>query len=226
MSPIEKNISFTREPWPRDQQAENYNIKHNTIQKHYTITQTIVKQLQTSVLSYIFKITDRDGAWSAKTKSRLPKFCGRTRDRKKWQVQGAEVVRTCFPIKKAILIARGLPYDGFINENGQWSHLQWDKCWSCLPRCYDLNVLVCFCLFIIFIISLILFIVLIIHSHILSVIMHSCSPVTSLVFLSDLSTPESVSSLFGHFRILGIFRMLPSHLVFRNPRYYTNLHSN
>ena len=63
-----------------------------------------------------------------------------------------------------------------------------------------------FCLFIIFIISLILFIVLIFHSQILSVCMHSCSPVT---FLSDLSPSMP---LFGHFWILGIFRMLLLHL--------------
>ena len=39
-----------------------------------------------------------------------------------------------------------------------------------------------FCLFIVFVTCLILFIVIIFHSQILSVIMHSCSPVTSLCF--------------------------------------------
>ena len=42
------------------------------------------------------------GSRSVKTKSRLPKFCGRMRDRKKWHVLGGEVVGTCFTFKKAI----------------------------------------------------------------------------------------------------------------------------
>ena len=56
-------------------------------------------------------------------------------------------------------------------------HVQYESC-------YDLNLSVLFwyCLFSIFIICLILFIVIIFHSQILSIIMHLCSLVTSLSF--------------------------------------------
>ena len=100
------------------------------------------------------------------------------------------------------------------------------------PSCFGY----CFCLFIIFIICLILFIVVIFHSQILvifhsqilSVIMHLCSPVMSLCFCAfwDRARPSLRLSLFGHFRILGIFWMLPLYLVFLVSRTFSNLHSN
>ena len=86
----------------------------------------------------------------------------------------------------------------------------------------------CFCWFIIF--------------HHLSVLVHIYyylfpDPVTShaFVFPSNVSVfvwsePEHaqvcILSLFGHFRIFGIFRKFPSPLVFWNSRCYTNMHSN
>ena len=57
--------------------------------------------------------------------------------------------------------------------------------WIQNMECYDLTVsclVYCFCSFIIFIICLILFSIMVIHSQILPPSMHSCSPVMSLCF--------------------------------------------